>query len=620
MSQPPPPSVPSPDALHELYARRREQSAAAGDALDGRLHRLGLARLGLFGLAAACLVWALVAGVPAGVAVAALLLAGFVALVILHERVARERRRYALLWQLNREAGWRLDRDWTALPLEQGGAPAPDHPYALDLDIFGAASLQQLLGTVSTEQGQATLRAWLLAPAPPATVRERQAAVRELAPHLDLRDELTLRGRLLQRRRHDLEPFLEWAESAPLLPGRTGLVWASRLLPLGACGLLLAQVVGLVGAPWWLLFVAANLALDQWQGKDIDAVLARVTEQAGALEHYAALFGLLAGERWQAPALQRLHATLADDAQRETAALGSAVRLSYLRLNMFYFFVEMLTLSNWHFLWRLERWQVRAGGRVRGWLAALGEAEALAALAALAHDNPSWAFPELVEDAAPLLVGEALGHPLLPPARCVTNDVTIGPPGSVLLITGSNMSGKSTLLRAVGVNAVLAQAGGPVCAAGLRLPPLTLHTSMRVQDSLAHGVSYFMAELRDLKRVVDDAVAARAHGGTLLYLLDEILQGTNTAERQIAARQIIAHLVAQGAIGAVSTHDLALAESAELAAVCQPVHFTEDFRRGPAGPEMSFDYHLRPGLATSTNALKLMELIGLQVDAEPTSA
>jgi len=279
---------------------------------------------------------------------------------------------------------------------------------------------------------------------------------------------------------------------------------------------------------------------------------------------------------------------------------------------MFFYPIQLATLWNVHVLWLLERWQRAAGAHARAWLAALGDFEALAALATLAHDNPSWIFPELVEAPAPRLSACGLGHPLLPPAACVGNDVTIGPPGTFLLVTGSNMSGKSTLLRAIGMNVALAQAGGPVCAAALRVPPLALASSMRVQDSLEQGISYFMAELQRLKEVVDTAAqVGHAGGRTPLFLLDAILHGTNTTERQIAARRIILHLLSLGATGAISTHDLALADAPEFAAISRSVHFTEKFTRGADGLSMTFDYQLRPGIALSTNALKLMEMIGL---------
>jgi DNA mismatch repair ATPase MutS len=236
-------------------------------------------------------------------------------------------------------------------------------------------------------------------------------------------------------------------------------------------------------------------------------------------------------------------------------------------------------------------------------------------LATLHFDHPGWNFPQLDDGpagAGPCVEAANLAHPLLPPDRAVGNDVVVGPRGTFLLVTGSNMSGKSTLLRALGVNCVLAQMGAPVCGDRLRLPPLTIAASMRVQDSLAQGVSYFMAELHGLKAVVDLAENRRTAGTPVLYLLDEILQGTNTAERQLAARHIIRRLVDTGAIGAVSTHDLALAGAPELADAAVAVHFTESFTRGPAGPAMHFDYKLRQGVATSTNALKLMEIVGLR--------
>jgi DNA mismatch repair ATPase MutS len=238
-------------------------------------------------------------------------------------------------------------------------------------------------------------------------------------------------------------------------------------------------------------------------------------------------------------------------------------------------------------------------------------------------------FPD-VDPSARLLLTRSMGHPLLPPAERVDNDVEVGPSGTFLLVTGSNMSGKSTLLRAIGVNLVLAGAGAPVCAASFRTPPLTLWTSMRVQDSLERGVSYFMAELQRLKQVVDAARAAadpwavdgrdgnrrEAGGRRFFYLLDEILQGTNTAERQIAARRIVSYLVESGAIGAVSTHDLTLAEAPALAAHARMVHFTESIVAGDDGPMMTFDYKLRPGIATSTNALRLMQIVGLDLGDE----
>jgi hypothetical protein len=609
---------PPASAAAAVYRERRERFGAERARLEGRLRGISYARLATFCAAVAVIVWALIASVPQGLAGALALGVAFLALVFYHASVAREHRRIATLEQLNAEALRRLARDWASLPVREAPPEAAAHPFATDLDLFGRASLFQLLGTISTPVGEATLGRWLLAPAEPATIRERQAAVAELVPLLDLRDELAARGRLMGDRVPDLEPFLAWAEGEPWLLRRPWLIWTSRALAVATLALLAAWLVGGLASPLWLAAGLVNLALTYTVGKQVDERLDQVMARFGALEHYADLFAVLARAPFEAPLLRRLQADLITgelSAERQTRSLVRRVRLGYLRMWMFFVLVQALTLWTFHSLELLERWQVRAGGRVRAWLAALGEVEALAALASVAHDHPDWAFPEVHESGPPLLRAHALGHPLLRDDVRVTNDVAIGPPGTFLLVTGSNMSGKSTLLRSIGVNAVLAQAGGVVCAAAMSLPPVTLGTSIRVQDSLEQGVSYFMAELQRLKEVVDAAVLAKdGSSRTLLFLLDEILHGTNTAERQIAARRVILYLVENGAMGAVSTHDLTLAASPEMAEAARPIHFTERFDSGPNGPSMSFDYLVRPGIATSTNALKLMHLVGLTLD------
>jgi DNA mismatch repair ATPase MutS len=259
----------------------------------------------------------------------------------------------------------------------------------------------------------------------------------------------------------------------------------------------------------------------------------------------------------------------------------------------------------------LEWWQTRYGRFARAWFLALGKFEALCSLAAIAHDQPDWAMPE-VDVSADRFHARKLGHPLLPCTTRVNNDVEVGPAGSCLLVTGSNMSGKSTLLRAIGVNAVLAEAGAPVCAEHLAMPPVVLATSMRIRDSLEDGVSFYMAELMRLKEIVDLARNAKPRDNrSLLYLLDEILLGTNSRERHIAVVRVLHYLIQHGAIGAISTHDLDLANTEPLSGVCRSVHFRETLHDQHAKQPMTFDYILRPGIATTTNALKLLEIVGL---------
>jgi DNA mismatch repair ATPase MutS len=270
----------------------------------------------------------------------------------------------------------------------------------------------------------------------------------------------------------------------------------------------------------------------------------------------------------------------------------------------------------------LDGWRRASGAAVRDWFDALADAEALVALATLAHDNPGWCFPEPIESGAPAseasLDAAALGHPLLAAGTRVTNPVRLGAPGSLLMVSGSNMAGKTTLLRAVGANVLLAQAGGPVCAEAMRWRPLRVRTSVRVHDALEAGVSLFLAELRRLRDVVAAADGAPdgAPDGTpgsapVLFLFDEVLHGTNSHDRREATRAVLARLAGRGAVGVVTTHDLELADDPGLAPATTHVHFRERYAAADAGPRMEFDYLARPGRATTTNALALLDLLGL---------
>jgi hypothetical protein len=624
----------TPDAI---YRARCAEFARARDAVTVRWERVSNVRLLVFLLAAASLAWGiffdqgwlfLVLGF-AGVL-------GYATLATYHGVLGRRRQRLMDLVAVNEEALLRYARDWDRLPLRHTESVDADHPYAVDLDITGRASLMHLLMGSPTPGGERILRRWLLTPAPPDAVRDRQNAVAELSDAIDLRDELAVGARRVRATRPDPEPFLVWAEGEPWLTQYRALMWAARLSPIVLTALVVAQIAGVVSLPFWLALVGANAILYNRLGGRAYRALVRIWEQADAFGEYAELFQTVADARFHSPALKRLQETLTAErvpAPAQMRRLDRLAALSIPRSAALYWPIQMITLWDLHALGALERWQRGAGPRARGWLAALGEVETLCALAALSFDNPDWVFPQ-VDPTARLLQARALGHPLLPPEGRVDNDVEVGPASTVLLVTGSNMSGKSTLLRAIGINLVLAGAGAPVCARDFRAPPVRLWTSMRVQDSLERGVSYFMAELQRLKLVVD---AAKGRGTrqwavgngderatplpathfplpTFFYLLDEILQGTNTAERQIAARRILAHLIAEGAIGAVSTHDLTLAEAPELQRHARLVHFTETIEDGPAGPSMSFDYKLRPGLATSTNALRLMQIVGLDLE------
>jgi hypothetical protein len=597
------------------YASRRDRYASERDGLTQRWNRVANLRLIAFVAFAAGAVWAVWARRWLPVVPAVVALVGFVVLIVVHRRLGRRRMRTAILYDLNDEGEKRVRRAWDDLPLRHAFRATPDHPFAADLDLFGRASVYHLLETVETPMGKSRLRGWLLGPASAVEVPERQAAVAELAPLLDWRQELALRGRRAGEDRPDPAPFLRWAEGEPWLAHRRGLVWAAR----ASVGLLIVtgilDIVGVLGFPLWVAFLVLNLVLSQVLGRGASEPITTAAAQHTALVSYAELLAHLDSRRADAPLLRRLQERLVSDrgsAHEQVRRLHRLTAWAVPPGSIAYLPLQALACWDIHVLDALERWQGTSGKRVRGWLETIGAVEALAALAGLAHDEPAWVYPE-VDEAASRFEARGLGHPLLADEVRVTNDVEVGPPGTFLLVTGSNMSGKSTLLRAIGVNIVLAGAGGPVCASALRMPPVALWTSVRVQDSLERGVSFFMAELLRLKQVVDAARDVEPGEPRLFYLLDEILQGTNTAERQIAARRIVRGLVDYGAIGAVSTHDLTLADGPELSGVARLVHFRDTVAETAAGPSMGFDYRLRSGLATSTNALRLMELVGFEL-------
>lgn len=549
--------------------------------------------------------------------VAALLFVLFVGEVVAHRRVRARIRWNEVLRALAREGVLRLDRRWGELaevlpPAEARHVDAPaDHPYARDLDVLGDASLIRLAGPVTSERGRARLRDWLLAPASAGEVALRQEAVRELTPRRGLRHALAAHGRL-----HGAadppgtDRFLAWAEGTPWLLARPGLRAVAWVLPMVLVGLLVADLAwGL--APYWILPALAQgeLLRRHWRRLDNDFRMAE--DGLALLTAYVPQFRLLEAEEPESDMLRGLGGALGEG---ETSASERLHRLARLldtaqsRRNVFYLPFAAILLADVHLAAVMDRWRASSGAAVRGWLEALATWEALSALAAVAHDHPDWTYPSPTGE--PVLRATALGHPLIPPDACVRNDVEVGPPGTFLLVTGSNMSGKSTLLRALGANVALAGAGAPVCATSLRVPPVRVRTSMRVDDSLAQGVSLFMAELLRIRGIVEDTDAPGGEG-PVLYLLDEILHGTNTAERRVAARAVVRHLLARNALGAVSTHDLTLAQSPDLEAAAVPVHFRESVGRVEGRTHLTFDYTLRPGLATTRNALKLLDAVGL---------
>lgn len=555
---------------------------------------------------------------------AALLSAAFAVLVGRHRRARARALRHGTFRSLALEGSLRLKRDWEKLETILPGAerieepPDPEHPYSQDLHIDGRASLMRLAGPVASESGRRTLRRWFLeTDGPQARIRRAEAAA-ELAPDLEFRMELACLGRLAGAEDPEaLDALLEWARRPRTSGTGRGLRIAAWGVPVSTVVLGGLHAFGVLPALWVLPFVAQVWWMRR-ASRRIAGDLVLVERGAPAARSRGPQLRLVESAAWEADLLLDVKKRLVvsgEPLHRRLQRLGRLVDLAESRRNLVFQALNPLLLLEVQLGLALDDWRARSGRYLDVWLSTLGEVEALGALASLAHDHPDWTFPTDVagpsEGVEPVLRARRLGHPLLVPGECVRNDVEVGPPGTFLLVTGSNMSGKSTLLRAIGANVVLAGAGGPVCAEALELPRVRLHTSMTVNDSLEEGVSRFMAELLRIRSIVRAARNVQDGSAPVLYLLDELLQGTNSAERKVAAQAIVRHLLDGGALGALTTHDLTLHEASDLAQRARPWHFRESVGQDEGRTVLDFDYELRPGLATTTNALKLLEAVGL---------
>ena len=487
----------------------------------------------------------------------------------------------------------------------------PLHPYARDLDVFGAGSLFELLCTARTRAGEQTLAAWLLARAPVETLEARQRSVGELKGQVGFRARLFCLGETVRLGVHP-EALAAWGERQPVFDRRLTRVLTRSLSALWIASLIAWAVGGsgeLAGA-----VTLVNLAWAHRLYRRQDEAAEALEKAADGLGVLSGILALLEGEQFAAPGLLELKAALARDGIRPSAAIKKLERLAdYVnsRHNPFARLLDVFTFWSAQLVFRAERWQEEFGPAIRGWLKAVGELEALTALAGYAYEHPDDVFPVFVspqEGSAPLFEAEAMAHPLLPAAKGVPNDIRLGDGLQLIVLSGPNMAGKSTFIRSVGVNAVLAQCGAPVRAAALRMTPLTVAASICVLDSLSGGVSRFYAEIHRVKLISDLASGPVP----VLFLLDELLSGTNSHDRLAGSESIVRGLVERSAIGIVSTHDLALTSIPErMGPRGANFHFEDSFD----GSELVFDYQMKPGVVKTSNALELMRSIGLGVAA-----
>jgi ABC-type multidrug transport system fused ATPase/permease subunit len=541
----------------------------------------------------------------------------------------------------------RLERDWDKLATKKltaslAAVELSEHQrdVADDLDLLGKVSLFHLISMAATMTGIRTLAGWLAGSADAAVATERAAAVTALAPLRDERLRFYALAREVGESSGDPDHFVQWASGQPWLASRRWLlVWAnlSALISIALLVVFALGVAGLLPSPaakysglGLVALIFGNFLLSGVMLGPAHQIFSIAMSNRQAVSNYQELFSAARSlTSIQSAAsdgcLARIHAAILEDdhsalvGMRELQKIASAGSMRQSAATfLIYLPLQAFALWDVRVLHRLEAWQAKYRDAVGRWFDAFGDLEALMSIAALHDEYPSWAMP-VWNQANQILQAESIGHPLLDDHARVSNDVSIGPPGTILLITGSNMSGKSTMLRSIGLNVALAGIGAPVCAASLTLPSIHLATSIRVRDDLGEGVSFYMAELKRLKKVVDEAQKlADDPNRVLLFLLDEILQGTNSRERQIAVVQVLRHLIQTDTIGAISTHDLELADDPELQSLSTTVHFRETIRPDADGNEqMTFDYLMRQGVSPTTNALRLLEMVGLGHDDDP---
>ncbi len=586
------------------YEQRRAARLGEAAARQQRFRTVGIARLAVM-LAGIAVAWLAYSGLIAWWWLIPPVV-GFLVLADSQQRITQSRRRCERAAALYDQGLARLDDRWAGTGATGERFLDESHPYAADLDLFGHGSLFELLSSARTRVGEATLANWLLTPAAPDMIRARQNAVAELRPQLDLREDLALLGASV-RSGEDAQTLAEWAAAPPWLISR-----ATRLLALSLALLALATlalwIAGYGVIPFLVTFIAGRVFA--FRLKDaVEHVVNSVDGPGRDLMLLSEVLRRIERERFESPRLVELRAALDVEGlapSQQIARLNRLIDLLDAQRNMLFAPLAAILIWPLQFAIAIEGWRQSSGPAVARWLDAVGEFEALGSLAGYSYEHPEDPFPELVDGAA-RFDGEGLGHPLIPAARSVRTDLRLSDElQHVLIVSGSNMSGKSTLLRTVGTNTVLALAGAPVRARALSLSPLRVGASIRVQDSLQAGASRFYAEITRLRQIVE------LTEGTLpvLFLLDEILHGTNSHDRRIGAEGVVRGLLERGAIGLITTHDLALARIAEdLAPRAANVHFQDHLEDG----KMTFDYRLRPGTVQRSNALELMRSVGLKV-------
>ncbi|UHG91337.1 MutS-related protein [Spirosoma oryzicola] len=602
--------------IENTFQQREQQFSKAEQVAQQQYNQLAFWRLVWF-VGSVAGVWLLIRLDQQLGAVGALLigLVGFLFLLKKHQAVRVQRDINHHLVFVNRDEAARLERRY--LRPETGEQFAnPAHYYAGDLDVFGKHSLFRLLNRTHTHEGQNRLATWLQTPSGPDAIRLRQQAATELKADLDWRQQFEALAYTEETITRSPEELIKWATAdVTPLPGYLNIV--RFVFPAITLGIVIAWLTGYVPGVAVLLALAVHSGVLSQTSARAKEVSEQTFEISAALRSYQTLYQYAEQVKGQALRLQAIRDALKSTDKSASEAIGQLFQLTeglnYRRNPYFYLFFGIATLWDIHYLFRLEHWRKEHGPHLSRWFDALGELEALNSLAGFSYAHPTYATPDIVDDQLTLKIKSA-AHPLLPPDRSVANSLTLVGSGQTILITGSNMSGKSTFLRTVGANVILALAGAVVSAKEFVCSPVRVFTSMRTQDSLEESTSSFYAELKRLQTLINlskQSPSTLPGSVPVLYFLDEILKGTNSVDRHRGAEALIRQLHRTTASGFVSTHDLELGQLTDSSDFVRNYHFQSDLHNG----ELLFDYTLRDGICKSFNASQLMQAIGIEIDA-----
>jgi ABC-type multidrug transport system fused ATPase/permease subunit len=537
-----------------------------------------------------------------------------------HGRMNRSITRHKIWMHIKSAHVARMKLDWSGIPQVQLPESPTDHPFATDLDITGKHSLHHLINSAISSEGSQRLQDWLLNTAPDMQViRKRQALIRELTPLTIFRDKLLMKSLLASKNTASAwggKTLLHWLNEQTTPKSLLPLLFISLFLSVLTITLFVLNIFHLIPQYWvfmllltiLFLFVTKNqrgdLFEDAYQLRDAFAQLSLIFEYLETYRYGKNLNLKALCEPFYQDREHRPSSLL-----KKIARIATAATLQ--RNLLLWIIVNVLVPWDFYFSYRFNQYKSQIAARLPAWLDIWLELEALNSLANFAYLNPEYILPEVVscqnQDNLPLRVCD-LGHPLIPEGQKVVNDFAIHKLGEINIITGSNMTGKSTFLRTLGINLCLAYAGGPVNASRFQTALFRVFTCIKISDSVTEGYSYFYAEVKRLKALLTEVESANKL--PIFFLIDEIFKGTNNRERRIGSESYISALVGQNCLGVISTHDLDLVTLAAKLPDIRNYHFKEDVLDG----EMVFDYILREGPCPTTNALKIMKMEGLPVD------